>query len=98
MSDRLPTPPSPSDEELRARFFPHGPTDVFLTHSALLSERFFELAKTLRDWLPPGREASIAQSHLEDAKTYAVKAAARAYGIPPSAPGEPVAVPRGDAG
>jgi hypothetical protein len=68
----IPRPPrGPTDEELRERYYYHRPT----TESAALHERvnaaLFDVAKLLRDIVPPGREASIAQTKLQEVRFFA---------------------------
>lgn len=51
------------------------PTDEVLNTASALREGCRNLANLINDVLPDSREKSLALTHLEDASTYAVKAA-----------------------
>ncbi len=74
-----PPPPhgKPTDDDLYDRFHYHSPIPDGVSRHSVLSGRFLVVASTVRDVCPPGRELSLALTHLEEAKFWASAAVAR---------------------
>lgn len=63
-------PRKPTDEELRERYYYHRPTVESANLHEQVNAQLFEVAKFLRDILPPGREANIAQTKLQEVRYF----------------------------
>lgn len=66
-----------TDEEICNRFNYHRPGEEGIARHAMLSELFEALARRVDEICPPGREKSLAFTHLETAKFNASAAVAR---------------------
>lgn len=63
--------PNLSDADLRERYYYHRPTPASVVLHDRVNAALFEVAKILRDSVPPGREASVAQTKLQEVRFWA---------------------------
>lgn len=63
--------------DIRARFSYHAPTTASATRNDSLRAQFRNLAYSLNESLPDGREKSLVITHLEDAMHWAIEAISR---------------------
>lgn len=65
------------DEDLTQRFEHHTPSETGASHIEYLRVRFSNLAETVNDVVPDGREKSLALTNLEQALFWANAGVAR---------------------
>lgn len=66
-----------TNEEIRDRVTYHAPSPAGIERHATLSAVIEQAMIAVRDTVPPGREQSLAFTHLEDAKFWASAGVAR---------------------
>lgn len=66
-----------TDEEIRDRVSYHAPSPAGIDRHALLSSVIATAMKAVNEVVPPGREQSLAFTHLEEAKFWASAGVAR---------------------
>lgn len=64
----MPKPSPMSDDDLKNRFGYHAGNPHTIPKHEQIRELTFELAKKIRDICPPGRNLSLAITHLEDVR------------------------------
>lgn len=83
--------PTVTDTELQNRHSFHAnPNEIQLAHYDAIRSRFLEMAKMVRDHVPPGREQAIALTKLEEAQFFAIAGCSRnqiAFESPNPVPG-----------